>query len=342
MSTAGLQAPNARGADGEIDDSVAWFVAAFCVVGVPVFAVAVGSVAGVLLDDAVARRARGRPALSDDDFDRVKGLSVDDGVVDFGEFLVLELVRIGKVDLETVLDVKATFDEIDVDGTATLDRAEVRRFQKTTALRSRYAAFLSEKRGVDRGFALEAALELDVEYLVVKALKNGWLVEPGAAVGDGDDDGSDGGGGGAPSCAALLRGPRRRRSTGAPPPAAAPPPRSVACQTPDGDGAASSRDARDAGVRRADAEASVAAAARGDRLDARGGRFDARGDRFDARFDVETPPPPPPAAPEPPARPPSPPPYPDRDSPDSHPARNLGALRDLMRFATPRPQVAPR
>ena len=66
----------------------------------------------------------------------------------------------------------------------------------------------------------------------------------------------------------------------------------------------------------------------------------ARGDRFDARFDVETPPPP--AAPEPPARPPSPPPYPDRDSPDSHPARNLGALRDLMRFATPRPQVAPR
>ncbi|KAH8095493.1 spermidine synthase [Aureococcus anophagefferens] len=41
MSTAGLQAPNTLG-DGDMDDSVAWFVSIFCVFGIPIFGVAVG------------------------------------------------------------------------------------------------------------------------------------------------------------------------------------------------------------------------------------------------------------------------------------------------------------
>ena len=180
MSTAGLQAPNTRG-DGDMDDSVAWFVSIFCVFGIPIFGVAVGSGANLVLGYILEAKPIKQVPLTKDDFDNVKDLIASDHVLDFGEFVILELIRQGNVDMETVEGLRDAFEKIDVNGDGTLDRAEVHRYHKATTLRYRYAAYLTKSRGLSRTFALESALELDIEYLVLKAKKLGWLVPVPAA-----------------------------------------------------------------------------------------------------------------------------------------------------------------
>ncbi|KAK7250291.1 spermidine synthase [Aureococcus anophagefferens] len=180
MSTAGLQAPNTLG-DGDMDDSVAWFVSIFCVFGIPIFGVAVGSGANLVLGYILEAKPIKQVLLTKDDFDNVKDLIASDHVLDFGEFVILELIRQGNVDMETVEGLRDAFEKIDVNGDGTLDRAEVHRYHKATTLRYRYAAYLTKSRGLSRTFALESALELDIEYLVLKAKKLGWLVPVPAA-----------------------------------------------------------------------------------------------------------------------------------------------------------------
>jgi len=180
MSTAGLQAPNTLG-DGDMDDSVAWFVSIFCVFGIPIFGVAVGSGANLVLGYILEAKPIKQVPLTKDDFDNVKDLIASDHVLDFGEFVILELIRQGNVDMETVEGLRDAFEKIDVNGDGTLDRAEVHRYHKATTLRYRYAAYLTKSRGLSRTFALESALELDIEYLVLKAKKLGWLVPVPAA-----------------------------------------------------------------------------------------------------------------------------------------------------------------
>ncbi|KAH8046874.1 spermidine synthase [Aureococcus anophagefferens] len=128
-----------------------------------------------------SRRSPSSRCRSQDDFDNVKDLIASDHVLDFGEFVILELIRQGNVDMETVEGLRDAFEKIDVNGDGTLDRAEVHRYHKATTLRYRYAAYLTKSRGLSRTFALESALELDIEYLVLKAKKLGWLVPVPAA-----------------------------------------------------------------------------------------------------------------------------------------------------------------
>ena len=149
--------------------------------GIPIFGVAVGSGANLVLGYILEAKPIKQVPLTKDDFDNVKDLIASDHVLDFGEFVILELIRQGNVDMETVEGLRDAFEKIDVNGDGTLDRAEVHRYHKATTLRYRYAAYLTKSRGLSRTFALESALELDIEYLVLKAKKLGWLVPVPAA-----------------------------------------------------------------------------------------------------------------------------------------------------------------
>ena len=106
-------------------------------VGVPVFAFACGCAADTFLSGIAEGRTPGYTHLSEEEFNAVKNLGVADDYVDFGEFLALELIRQGKLDLDTVQAIHAAFNEIDTDGSGGLDREEVMRFQKVNALRAR-------------------------------------------------------------------------------------------------------------------------------------------------------------------------------------------------------------
>ena len=82
MSTAGLQAPAIRGdGTGLGDDFSAYFVAVFCLLGVPLFGVAMGLVANIFVDSLVQARVTLPSDLTDEEFNRVAGLSIDDGTV---------------------------------------------------------------------------------------------------------------------------------------------------------------------------------------------------------------------------------------------------------------------
>jgi len=175
MSTAGLQAVDVRGSDGNIDDSVAWFVAIFCVVGVPIFGLAVGIAANTFVSKLVQGRRQLPPDLSEEDFNEVANLSVDDNIVEFGEFFILEMLRRGTVKKADIDAVKLAYDVIDVDNSGTLTPREVRRFHKICALRRRYAAYLNLHEGMEHDNAVDWVTQMDTEALAKKALKLGWL-----------------------------------------------------------------------------------------------------------------------------------------------------------------------
>ena len=176
MSTAGLQAPNIRGdGNGNGDDFSAYFVALFCLLGVPLFGVAMGLIANIFVDSLVQARVSLQQDLSDEEFNRVAGLSIDDGTVQFGEFFILELLRQGKVDMDGVHAIKRAYDQIDANGDGTLSAHEVRRFHKICALRHRYAQFLASQKKMQHDFAIAVVIEMDTRALVQKSIELGWL-----------------------------------------------------------------------------------------------------------------------------------------------------------------------
>ena len=176
MSTAGLQAPAIRGdGTGLGDDFSAYFVAVFCLLGVPLFGVAMGLVANIFVDSLVQARVTLPSDLTDEEFNRVAGLSIDDGTVQFGEFFILELLRQGKVDMEGVHAIKRAYDRIDSNGDGSLSAHEVRRFHKICALRHRYAQYLATEKHMQHDFAIAVVIEMDTQALVQKSLDLGWL-----------------------------------------------------------------------------------------------------------------------------------------------------------------------
>ena len=144
LSTSGLQAPSV--ADGVLPNRSALFVALFCMSGVPIFGFALGRFADVFVRRLVAARERealSRP-LSADEFDFSRRLftpastpddagAADSETVDFGEYLALEMIRLGKADMGTLELIKAEFDRLDADGSGTLSRAEAQQAKRLTA-----------------------------------------------------------------------------------------------------------------------------------------------------------------------------------------------------------------
>ena len=168
MSTAGSSAGHPR-RHGLGDDFSAALAAVFCLLGVPLYGVAMGLVANIFVDSLVQARVTLPSDLTDEEFNRVAGLSIDDGTVQFGEFFILELLRQGKVDMDGVHAIKRAYDRIDSNGDGSLSAHEVRRFHKICALRHRYAQYLATEKHMQHDFAIAVVIEMDTQALVQKA-----------------------------------------------------------------------------------------------------------------------------------------------------------------------------
>ena len=116
-----------------------------------VFGAALGQFAGVFVDQYIAKKeeAAMHRSLTREEYDFVRTLDKDDDMLSFGEFLALELLRLSKIDHDTVLRVKREFDLRDKDGSGEITWEEVQAYQHR-------AAFLRKSRQVHE---LEASLE---------------------------------------------------------------------------------------------------------------------------------------------------------------------------------------
>ena len=125
LSTGGLQAPSLTSA-GTLPDASAIFVALWCLSGIPIFGFALGRFANIFVERLLAareRRALSRP-IADGEFDFAEQLFASDGQVDLAEYLALELLRLGKVDMSTLELLKGEFDRRDKDKNGKLSRDE--------------------------------------------------------------------------------------------------------------------------------------------------------------------------------------------------------------------------
>ena len=130
LSTGGLQAPSVRAPAGTLPPSSAIFVALYCLSGVPIFGFALSRFANLFVERHIASKEQRALAskLSPGDFELADALfssgGTGDGEVDLAEFLALELLRLGKVDLTTLSLLKAEFDRRDRNRNGRLSRAE--------------------------------------------------------------------------------------------------------------------------------------------------------------------------------------------------------------------------
>jgi len=179
ITTAGLEAAPMTGLKDGADSRTAVFVAFYQAVGTVLFGAAILMVTDNLVHREAYERAKMANAFMHDTSPmRVRKLLGDTERVTFGEFVVLEFVRQGRLDCDSLEVLRHAFDDVVGDGNETIDRQEVARFHKVSACRQRYATHLRRSKHLPPDYALEAALELDVEYLVLKAVRNGWLADP--------------------------------------------------------------------------------------------------------------------------------------------------------------------
>ena len=128
LSTGGLQAPSLT-SSGTLPDASAIFVALWCLSGIPIFGFALGRFANIFVERLLAareRRALTRP-IADGEYDFAEQLFASDGQVDLAEYLALELLRLGKVDMSTLELLKGEFDRRDKDKNGKLSRDEAKR-----------------------------------------------------------------------------------------------------------------------------------------------------------------------------------------------------------------------
>lgn len=126
LATGGLTAPDVN-PDGILPAEPAIFCGVFCLLGIPLFALTLGHFARVLVSGHVAAMeasALTRP-LSQAEFDLAKHLTTKDSVVHLSDFVVLQLLRQGKLSLEAIEVMKHNFELLDSDrsGTLTLEQA---------------------------------------------------------------------------------------------------------------------------------------------------------------------------------------------------------------------------
>ena len=125
LTTSGLEAP-ALDAAGRVPASSSLFLAGYCLFGIPITGLALAHFAGIFVARMVAdkeRKALTRP-LTEGEFAVAEQLFMDDGRVDFGEFLALELMRLGRVDMGTLQLLKKEFIRLDADGSGELSKEE--------------------------------------------------------------------------------------------------------------------------------------------------------------------------------------------------------------------------
>mmetsp|Transcript_41847 Transcript_41847/g.65392 ORF Transcript_41847/g.65392 Transcript_41847/m.65392 type:complete len:161 (+) Transcript_41847:438-920(+) len=126
LATGGLEAPTLA-EDGTLEPVKAVTVAIYCLIGVPIFAFNLGAIASSILEGIIRQREReaiSKP-MSRSEFDRAASIVLPDKTVDKAEFIVFELLRLGKTDLETVELILQEFEAYDKDKNGVLTPDEV-------------------------------------------------------------------------------------------------------------------------------------------------------------------------------------------------------------------------
>jgi len=126
LATGGLEGP-ALNAGGTIPDGQALFVAFYCLSGIPIFAMALGQFANILIERHLAaqeQRALSTP-ITEDEFEFAQQLVSNDGKIDLSEFVVLELYRLGKLDEGQLRAIKAEFQRLDKDRDGSIRKSEI-------------------------------------------------------------------------------------------------------------------------------------------------------------------------------------------------------------------------
>ncbi|KAL1524118.1 hypothetical protein AB1Y20_019027 [Prymnesium parvum] len=126
LATGGLQAPSLT-KQGTLADSSAVFVALYCLSGIPIFAMALGKFAHLFVAKLLAARERRmlEKPISADEFAFAEQIFKADGKVDLSEYMALELLRVGKVDVSMLKIIKSRFNRLDADNDGKLSKAEV-------------------------------------------------------------------------------------------------------------------------------------------------------------------------------------------------------------------------
>ena len=103
------------------------FIAFFILTGIPVFGLCLGQLAGVLVERY--QRIKQREALeyefTEAEFSYCNSIGCDDGQVDWTEFLQITLLKLGVVDQDGLDDIRARFDELDVNGDGSFSKSEM-------------------------------------------------------------------------------------------------------------------------------------------------------------------------------------------------------------------------
>eukprot|EP00979_Chaetoceros_neogracilis_P003833 scaffold666_cov272-Chaetoceros_neogracile.AAC.25 len=133
LATGGLTGPEVN-AQGILPTEPALFCGFFCLFGIPLFALTLGHFARVLVEGyivAVEEKAVIKSVyqpLIVTEFEYAKNLCSSDGDIHLSDFLVLQLLRQGKIDIRLVKLIKAQFDALDTDGSGriTFDEAMIK------------------------------------------------------------------------------------------------------------------------------------------------------------------------------------------------------------------------
>ena len=125
-STGGLYAPTCpRNGD--------WcfpFVGLYCFVGIPIFGFALGQFATIFVDSYTKSKVDQllSKRITQEEYDFAQKLAENDGKIDFGEFVILKMLRLGSLDLNALRDMKDDFGRIDLDRSGKLDYDELTAF----------------------------------------------------------------------------------------------------------------------------------------------------------------------------------------------------------------------
>ncbi|CAB9497566.1 expressed unknown protein [Seminavis robusta] len=126
LATGGLTGPDVN-AEGILPTDPAIFCGVFCLFGIPLFALTLGHFAQVLVAGhvkAMETTALTRP-LSEAEFDLAKHLTTPkDSLIHLSDFIVLQLLRQGRLSLSAVEVLRHNFDLLDRDRTGTLTLEE--------------------------------------------------------------------------------------------------------------------------------------------------------------------------------------------------------------------------
>ena len=133
LSTAGLQTPTCDGSSVEsctLTPNRGVFLGFFILVGVPLYAVTLGQFAGIAVEHAAEqkRKERMEQPIESRDFHYAATLLSEEhsSTLELGEFIILELMRLGVADRKQIRQIRNRFKELDIKKNSVLDYEELR------------------------------------------------------------------------------------------------------------------------------------------------------------------------------------------------------------------------